>query len=516
MNATFRFAVKACLLAAVSGALFNQVVGLFAQDAGTTPNGGSATPAIKQTAATQAAAPQSSSDQGSSEVQKQLQQLYEKNGREMPSMNMDDLPNVQPPAPTAAGPSQGPLPRPAPNPTASPAKAAAPPAAKSQKPNFFERLFHVGRARKQPAATAQPARPAVAPAQPPRYPMPQPQLPPAYPGYRAPMASAAPVPRQPGPLPTQPGVPGTLSAQAGQPAGPALRPGPRSGISPSLIDESDTQDDADSMDLNNDDPSKVANQAPQMLNNQTANGPAASPYSGLTIAPNEMEQKVATTFKPFADDEDSAKPGSEAEKKPLGTEPATLPAANGPAGEFEITRPAGARPIRPKDDDLGMKDDDDDDDDDKDDDDDDETLTLPAEKSAKPVQKPAERALPTLTKTPENPPVAEVAKAFRGYCPVILKDERKLIEARPHLRSEYHGKLYCFSSEDAKDAFDENPQKYVPAEDGNDVVRHAAGKAVVEGTIEHAAWYRGRLYLFSSAETRREFVESPSRFVVRE
>src|SRR5438552_9255772 len=96
MNATFRFAVKACLLAAVSGALFNQAVGLLAQDGDTTPAGGPAAPRIRQTAGVQggtAEAPQAGPSQGAgaagpSEVQKQLRELYRKNGREMPSMNI--------------------------------------------------------------------------------------------------------------------------------------------------------------------------------------------------------------------------------------------------------------------------------------------------------------------------------------------------------------------------------------------------------------------------------------------
>src|SRR5713226_7290439 len=104
MNATFRFAVKACLLAAVSGALFNQVVGLYAQDTGNAQSEGLAAPKIQRTASIQepatsppqTSAPQTSSPQAPSEVQKKLQELYRKNGQQMPSMNMEDLPNVQP------------------------------------------------------------------------------------------------------------------------------------------------------------------------------------------------------------------------------------------------------------------------------------------------------------------------------------------------------------------------------------------------------------------------------------
>jgi YHS domain-containing protein len=76
--------------------------------------------------------------------------------------------------------------------------------------------------------------------------------------------------------------------------------------------------------------------------------------------------------------------------------------------------------------------------------------------------------------------------------------------------------LYTFSTLDAKESFDENPRKYIPAGEGNDVVKLTVGETGIEGTLEHAAWYRGRLYLFSSPETRREFVETPSKFVVND
>ena len=57
MNATFRFAVKACVLAAVSGALFNQAVGVFAQDGGKTQSNGSASSTIRRTASYQSQTP---------------------------------------------------------------------------------------------------------------------------------------------------------------------------------------------------------------------------------------------------------------------------------------------------------------------------------------------------------------------------------------------------------------------------------------------------------------------------
>src|SRR6516225_12459250 len=162
MNPIFRFAVKGCLVAAASGAVLNETIGLLAQDSETPPRIRATSPAIKQTAGVQAgsAAPQSAAPQGPSEVQKQLQELYRKNGREMPSMNMDDLPGTEsvPSSSTPAGaPGQAAPPQagPAAGPAAAPNRAPVKPG----KPNWFERTFHVGRGRRQPPPVAQPTRP---------------------------------------------------------------------------------------------------------------------------------------------------------------------------------------------------------------------------------------------------------------------------------------------------------------------------------------------------------------------
>jgi YHS domain-containing protein len=509
MNATYRFAVKACVLAAVSGALFNQAVGIFAQDGRTSPSDGSTNSSIRRTASYQSQEPSQPGASQPSEVQKKLQELYRKNGREMPSMNMEDLPNTQPVVPPPAAAVQ-----PAPNVASAATGGTAP---KASKPNFFERLFRVGKGRKQPApATAQPARPAAPPMQPFRYPQTQQPARPAAPVYRPPLVSA-PAPRpttQPTTQPQlrEPAPIGNLTnplEAATRPATPALRPGQRSGIGQPLMDDTDSQDDSESLELNHGDQKKVASQPPQILPNQSANGPAESPFTGVKIAPNEMEQRIASTPKAAID----AAPTVKAELPEQKTG-APKPSAGPALGEVTANLPPAAKsPAAPKTDDLGIKDDDDDDDDD-----DDEPLTLSTDATGKTAAKPivpvAEK--PAKEKEIEKSVALGEMKGFRGFCPVILKDERKLIEARPHIQSEYRGKVYTFSSVDAKEAFEENPRKYIPAGDGQDVVKQMAGEEGIEGTLEHAAWYRGRLYLFSSAESRREFVETPSKFVVND
>jgi YHS domain-containing protein len=540
MNAPSRFAVKACLLAAVSGALFNQAVGLVAQDEVPSARDDSAAPKIRRTAGVQSgtsAASQSNPSQGTSEVQKQLQELYRKNGREMPSMNMEDLPNTQAPVPSAGAPVQV-----APN---GPIVSPNPPPVKPGKPNWFERTFHVGRGKRQPPAMAQPVRPGPAAAsapQPQRFSMrPAPLA--TTPTYRAPVATPAPT-QQPLREPSPIGIPNGVSDLAARPTAPDAQASRRNGISPDLMDESESDEDSDTLDLNRDDQPKFVHQAPQirpnptfnpMLNKipgQTSSRDSDSPYTGLTISPNEMEQKTATSQKPTA-------PSGTAATRSATSEPAAL----APADEVEakIARSAPAT-VTPKAD-MGM-----DEDDDEDDEDDDEPLTLPLHDADKPARKnpevgrvadadkPAESAVvkpmsekpladqPASEKPAADKPATEVEKpaapapmkCFRGYCPVVLKDDRKLLEAKADIKAEYHGRTYTFSSIAAKETFEDNPRKYIPAGDGIDVVRQTAGDSGIEGTLEHAAWYRGRLYLFSSAESRREFVDAPSKFSVND
>jgi len=101
---------------------------------------------------------------------------------------------------------------------------------------------------------------------------------------------------------------------------------------------------------------------------------------------------------------------------------------------------------------------------------------------------------------------------FLGYCPVALADQRELIASSDEFKSLFAGKEYQFSSAEAKQSFDSNPRMYVPAVGGQDIVRLAEGDRGVTGSLAHAAWYRGRLYLFSSNSTLQQFVAAPAQF----
>lgn len=98
---------------------------------------------------------------------------------------------------------------------------------------------------------------------------------------------------------------------------------------------------------------------------------------------------------------------------------------------------------------------------------------------------------------------------FKGFCPVVLRDRRELVDSNPKFHSRYESRTYHFSSAEAKKTFDSDPEKYAPAYSGKDAVLLAEDDEEVEGSLDYAVWFQDRLYLFSSAETLQQFVLSP-------
>jgi YHS domain-containing protein len=101
---------------------------------------------------------------------------------------------------------------------------------------------------------------------------------------------------------------------------------------------------------------------------------------------------------------------------------------------------------------------------------------------------------------------------FKGFCPVVLRDERDLLDSSEEFSATFESQTYHVSSAEAQAKFEAGPEKYAPAHAGQDVVCTADGKNA-PGSIDHAVWFRNRLYLFSTHETLRKFVTEPARFI---
>jgi YHS domain-containing protein len=94
----------------------------------------------------------------------------------------------------------------------------------------------------------------------------------------------------------------------------------------------------------------------------------------------------------------------------------------------------------------------------------------------------------------------------------MLHDQRDLVDAKSAYSLVYESKTYYFASAEAKAVFERTPAKYAPVAGGVDIVVKANSDQEVEGTLDHAAWYRDRLYLFSSPESLEAFSLNPQRY----
>jgi YHS domain-containing protein len=126
---------------------------------------------------------------------------------------------------------------------------------------------------------------------------------------------------------------------------------------------------------------------------------------------------------------------------------------------------------------------------------------------------------PTLRRTSFEQRSAKATTALPvsldGYCPVELQDGTKWTAGHREFQTVYQGRVFQFSSAAALKRFVAAPEKYAPAQGGNDPVLAMEEDHTVQGSIQHSAVWRGRLYLFASAANLAAFREDPSRYATR-
>ena len=103
---------------------------------------------------------------------------------------------------------------------------------------------------------------------------------------------------------------------------------------------------------------------------------------------------------------------------------------------------------------------------------------------------------------------------FKGFCPVVLRDDLELVDASPAYRIEYEGSIYYLSSAKALEQFQASPMRYAPAWGGIDLVKYNTEGVEKAGRLDYAVWYHDRLHLFSSQESMEQFKSAPDSFVV--
>lgn len=478
---------------------------------------------------------QSAAPQGETEIQRQLRALYEKDGKQMPQMNMNQLPS------TPQG-VKSTMPRDLRKP------AAAPPQEQNSRFGFLKKIFPFGRKHEEKPVVPQ------------QRPVAQPQYyaPPNYgqPAYRQPQYTQQPsggtvpaqpvrvqVVRQPTAQP-DPNAPLLFSDDPKVPANKVAAPNNNAGNTapafpqintpkdniPVLIDDSqpptqpkvqqqpqttvrkpaakvggfDPFPNGSESEVDNSPPAKTVT-IPKPVETPATNvqtpGAEENPFTGQKLTdetpkaqPTEKLPVLGSNENPFTDSSKKTEPEVKLEIKQ------ELPVANEEkkdlppleirsAQEIRQAQEASKHPLRQ---DVGK-------------------VTLKAEPDLQP--QPA-KAVRTTSKEEKMRMIAERSgmSGFRGFCPVVLRDERELADAKPEFHATFDGKTYFFSSAAAKASFDKRPEKYAPANSGNDVIVDLSKKESVEGSLQYAVWFRDRLYFFGSAATLKTFVQDPQKY----
>lgn len=89
----------------------------------------------------------------------------------------------------------------------------------------------------------------------------------------------------------------------------------------------------------------------------------------------------------------------------------------------------------------------------------------------------------------------------------------EVVPGRANITFVYQGQRYQFSSNSEKSLFSENPERFLPAENGQCVVTWL--NKWRPGLIELPAIFGDHVYFFSSTTMRERFLKNPERYVDR-
>lgn len=103
----------------------------------------------------------------------------------------------------------------------------------------------------------------------------------------------------------------------------------------------------------------------------------------------------------------------------------------------------------------------------------------------------------------------KAAPALHGYCPVCYLDMGRAVKGDPKFSVVHEGRRYVFANAEAKKMFESSRAKYQVACDGSCATAASMGKTMKADPTLFSV-HEGRLYLFSSPEAKKMFDASPA------
>lgn len=125
---------------------------------------------------------------------------------------------------------------------------------------------------------------------------------------------------------------------------------------------------------------------------------------------------------------------------------------------------------------------------------------------------------------PESPqPQGESARSdaekrsyvLDGFCPVTLIEKRQWTLGNVKYRETRGTQVFLFAGSGEQKQFQNDPERYLPAFSGNDVVLAKENGETARGKREHGITYKDRIYLFATEESLQRFSQNPGLYITR-
>jgi thiol-disulfide isomerase/thioredoxin/YHS domain-containing protein len=120
-------------------------------------------------------------------------------------------------------------------------------------------------------------------------------------------------------------------------------------------------------------------------------------------------------------------------------------------------------------------------------------------------------AVRSPTTADAKPTTLTAEPTLNGYSPVAITKHRKWQRGSSKFAWKHAGSLYHLQDAEELSLFKANPDRYLPELAGHDPLELSTGRRVVPGDIRFGAFFRGKLYLLSNDENRKQFLSEPQR-----
>lgn len=109
-------------------------------------------------------------------------------------------------------------------------------------------------------------------------------------------------------------------------------------------------------------------------------------------------------------------------------------------------------------------------------------------------------------------PRARDSPGLDGYCPVALARQWRWVKGDRQYHVSFEGRPYWMESEAAAFEFAKSPEEFAPVFGGRDLLVKSLLRFSTPGRRDHGVRYRGRVWLFASEKTLREFAANPAMY----